>query len=146
MTVTILTVPEINGGVYAGLTCAMDELGNDTILYPLTECCGASGTGSDTPTGVACRECYATVPALYGGCVKLSESAADWLVRSAAMTNNGGGIPDEGHLFGETDCPSPSCEAPSDGACPHGYIGAYETAYVLGWLEGDDLITDKWQP
>lgn len=36
------------------------------IIYPLTDCCEASGTGSETPTGVACRGCYATVSEDYG--------------------------------------------------------------------------------
>ena len=140
---TTVTPPN---GPYAGQKCGLDDVGAYTLLYPLTECCGASGKGSESSTGVVCRSCYEEVPALYGGCVKLSESAADWLVRAAAMTNNGGGIPDEGHLYGETDCEKASCEAPEDGVCPHGYLGAYETAYVLGWLEDGDYITDKWKP
>jgi hypothetical protein len=43
----------------------VDEAFRD-YLVPLTSCCGTDGTGSSTPTGVACRGCYRTVPAYFG--------------------------------------------------------------------------------
>lgn len=36
------------------------------LLYPITDCCGASGKGSESETGVVCRSCYRTVDALFG--------------------------------------------------------------------------------
>ena len=131
-------------GIYAGLTCGIEQLGDKTMLYPLTECCEASGKGAESPTGVVCRACYEPVAAAFGSCAFLSEGTADWLVRSAAMVNNGGGIPDEGHLYGETDCPE-GCEADEADTCCHGYLAAHDTAYVLGWIDEQDNITDKWE-
>ena len=36
------------------------------MLYPITDCCGASGKGAKSETGVVCRSCYRTVDALFG--------------------------------------------------------------------------------
>jgi hypothetical protein len=44
-----------------------DEYGMKGYLYPLTPCCHASGKGSESPTGVVCRKCYATVDSKFGG-------------------------------------------------------------------------------
>lgn len=46
------------------------------IAYLLTPCCGATGKGSDSPTGVVCRSCYATVPGVYGSCEPAADSGA----------------------------------------------------------------------
>lgn len=131
-------------GLFIGLTCGVERIGKDTLLYPLTECCGASGKGAESPTGVVCRKCYKPVDAIFGDGVLLSDSAADCLVEAAAMKNNGGGLPDEGHLYGVTDCPK-GCEADEGETCPHGYAAAHDTALALGWITSDDFITDKWQ-
>lgn len=38
----------------------------DGLRYLLTDCCGASGTGGDSPTGVLCRGCYEPVGVEFG--------------------------------------------------------------------------------
>jgi hypothetical protein len=43
------------------------------MVAPLTPCCGASGKGSATSTGVCCRKCYREVPAMYGDCFMLGD-------------------------------------------------------------------------
>lgn len=72
-----------------------------------------------------------------------SEGAANHFIEQAAYTNNGGGIADEGHLFGETDC-GKSCDIGEGEVCPHGFLSAYDSAKRLGWLDEQDNITDKW--
>ena len=40
---------------------------SDGIVYPLTDCCEASGKGSaNVDSGVVCRACYSEVSSLYG--------------------------------------------------------------------------------
>jgi len=70
----------------------------------------------------------------------LSNSAALWLL-TASCGNNGGGLPDCGHLYGETDC-GRSCEAPDGEPCLHGYLGARDSAEALGWITNEDNVTD----
>jgi hypothetical protein len=43
-----------------------DEYGMKGYRYPLTPCCRASGKGSESPTGIVCRKCYATVDYKFG--------------------------------------------------------------------------------
>lgn len=47
----------------------------DGMLYPLTECCGASATGSGS--GVACRACYRPVADALGWCTMLDAPDAE---------------------------------------------------------------------
>lgn len=37
-----------------------------SFRYRLTPCCGADATGVSWGTGIACRACYAELPAAYG--------------------------------------------------------------------------------
>lgn len=47
------------------------------LVYPLTDCCAASGKGSgDVMSGVVCRSCYREVPPLFGDCAPLDDEAA----------------------------------------------------------------------
>ncbi len=41
------------------------------MVYPLTECCSASGKGSED--GVVCRNCYQVVDWKYGDCALLTD-------------------------------------------------------------------------
>lgn len=60
-----------------GISATEADLG-ELVAIPLTKCCGATGTGSDTPTGVACRGCYETVSSAFGsyGWEALHQAAA----------------------------------------------------------------------
>lgn len=46
--------------------CGATLLHSDGHLMLATPCCGATGTGSATSTGVACRGCYNEVDSIYG--------------------------------------------------------------------------------
>jgi len=142
----VTTIPKY--GEYAGMPCGITEFDNGNgLIYPLTPCCGASGKGGESSTGVICRNCYEEVDGLYGGCEAWplsSEDAANHFIEQAAYTNNGGGIADESHLFIETDCPKMCGKVGEGEACPHGFASAYDTAKRLGWLDEQDNITDKW--
>lgn len=71
MTASLATTNAIASDPIGGLITS-----DGTIVYYLTECCGASGKGSDiSPTGVVCRNCYRTVPSALG---------AGWLVADEA--------------------------------------------------------------
>jgi hypothetical protein len=35
-------------------------------FWPLTDCCGATGKGSECESGVVCRNCYEEVPSEWG--------------------------------------------------------------------------------
>ena len=55
--------------------CGVHLAHEDSRVYPLTPCCGASGKGSGT--GVVCRSCYRKVSSVYGaGADTLAEVAA----------------------------------------------------------------------
>ena len=73
----------------------------------------------------------------------LSPDSACNLVHKAAYTNNGGGIGDEGHLHGDTDCQQCSDFDQVD-VCAHGYVCAFDTARLLGWIDASDNVTDEW--
>ena len=45
------------------------------MLFPLTECCAASATGSGS--GVACRACYRPVPGYLGWAVMVQADGAE---------------------------------------------------------------------
>jgi hypothetical protein len=71
MTATIISTNAIASDPIGGLLTS-----DGTIVYYLTECCGASGKGSaGSYTGVVCRSCYDVVPASLG---------AGWLVTDDA--------------------------------------------------------------
>lgn len=71
MTATIISTNAIASDPIGGLLTS-----DGTIVYYLTECCGASGKGSaNSATGVVCRSCYRQVPASLG---------AGWLVTDEA--------------------------------------------------------------
>lgn len=147
---TILKEYRPTDGPYAGLRAGVTYLGDKFVEYPLTECCGATGKGSESPTGVVCRKCYATVDAIYGdirdydgGDLFLSPEAAMELIHASVMVNNGGGLPDVDHLFAYTDCEE-GCETDSWWEpCAHGYFGAYESGEMAGWINEAGNVTDE---
>lgn len=69
---TVWVLPER----YAGMTWALA----DGILYPLTDCCQASGKGGMGHTGVVCRACYQPVSSTYGLCylVRVDPGMESW--------------------------------------------------------------------
>lgn len=69
--------------------CGASFAHNDAMIYPLTPCCQASGTGSyvgDEPA-VVCRSCYREVPAFYGDFADADQGAADVATFIADMTH-----------------------------------------------------------
>lgn len=45
-------------------------------FYPLTDCCAASGKGSECESGVVCRNCYEEVGSDWGSYFSLAEFQA----------------------------------------------------------------------
>lgn len=82
----------------------------DNIVYPLTDCCEASGKGSESsPTGVVCRACYRQVPIRMARAALLTDE--DFMESLVMM------LPECGSRTGDLfDC-------------------ANEVAYRAGWLD-----------
>jgi hypothetical protein len=55
-------------GKFAGLEVAIEKVGEQFMVYPLTPCCHASGKGGESPSGVVCRKCHQPVAGVYGDC------------------------------------------------------------------------------
>ena len=64
---------------------------SDGLVYPLSECCGASAKGSSSPTGVVCRKCYNTLPEIMGWGVSVNnenlEAELVWFLSEAVLAS-----------------------------------------------------------
>lgn len=79
-------------------TCPSTRLGvavSDGDVYLLTPCCGASGKGGESPTGVVCRRCYEPVSGVFGTSAAVADEAAVYALVERAMTSHGCKVPAE---------------------------------------------------
>ena len=102
---------EISGQWFGGETWSSTAGAPSGMVMPLTECCRASGKGSDSATGVVCRACYVEVDTYYGNGWLLDEVNMPADVRAALVER--GIVPRHTMATHERDmpgCADPDCE------------------------------------